>query len=36
LRLGKSARHRVLEHYDLNRNVETLAAAFGELASREC
>ena len=36
LRLGKSGRQRVLEHYDLNRNVETLAAAFGEVASREC
>jgi len=36
LRLGKSARQRVLEHYDLNGNVEALAAAFSGLAGREC
>jgi glycosyltransferase involved in cell wall biosynthesis len=32
--LGKSARRRVLEHYDLRRNTEQLAAIFREFTSR--
>jgi len=34
VRLGKSARQRVLENFDLNRNTALLAAAFREFQSR--
>jgi glycosyltransferase involved in cell wall biosynthesis len=33
-RLGKSGRQRVVEHYDLNRSVQTLAGIFAVRVTR--
>jgi colanic acid/amylovoran biosynthesis glycosyltransferase len=36
LSVGKSARQRVLEHFDLDRNVEALGELLSEVGRREC